>query len=184
MKHKIGMIIACAALVVFVVVAKIYLIHNYFWKGFDYLFQKEEQARIEAVERGNIVRGKDTVLIWKNTFDIAHLSDGNYLAVKDPKAKGLSMDNVLKGVTHHKSKKNKLYIISKEGYAVIDETPFCRVYVTVPAEDFVSGYTTDSEGNKHYISRFIDNEYVEYLDDFSDFSSEEQEILLEMESDS
>lgn len=179
MKQKICMIIACAVMIIFTVVVKLYL----FWQGFDYLFQKEEQARIEAVERGDIVRGKDTVLIWKNTFDIAHLSDGNYLAVKNPKAKGLSMDNVLKGVTHHKSKKNKLYIISKEGYAVIDETPFCRVYVTVPAEDFVSGYTTDWDGNKHYISRFIDNEYVEYLDGFSDFSPEEQEILLAMESE-
>mgnify|MGYP001025196664 FL=1 len=178
MKQKICMIIACAVMIVFTIVVKIYL----FWQGFDYLFQKEEQARMEAVERGDIVRGKDTVLIWKNTFDITHLSDRNDLAVKNPKAKGLSMDNVLQGV-HHKRKKNKLYIISKEGYAVIDETPCCRVYVTVPAEDFVNGYTTDSEGNKHYISRFIDNEYVEYLDDFSDFSPEEQEILLEMESD-
>ena len=116
-------------------------------------------------------------------FSVFHGSDGNDLAAKNPKNKYLT-DCVLQGVTHHKSKKNKLYIISKEGYAVIDENPLCRVYVTVPAEDFVSGYTTDREGNKHYISRFIDNEYVEYLDDFSDFSSEEQEILLEMESDS
>ena len=68
MKHKIGMIIACSALVVFVVVAKIYLIHNYFWKGFDYLFQKEEQARIEALERGDFYPGRDTVLIWKKSF--------------------------------------------------------------------------------------------------------------------
>lgn len=182
MKHKIGMIIACAALVVFVVIAKIGSFHTAFWQGFDYLFQKEEQARMEAVERGDFYLGRDTVLIWEKKFSILHGSDGNDLAAKNPQNKYLT-DCVLQGVTHRMSKKNKLYIISKEGYAVIDETPCCRVYVTVPAEDFVSGYTTDREGNKHYISRFIDNEYVEYLDDFSDFSSEEQEILLAMESE-
>lgn len=68
MKHKIGMIIACAALVVFVVIAKIGSFHTAFWKGIDYLFQKEEKARMEAVERGDFYPGRDTVLIWKKSF--------------------------------------------------------------------------------------------------------------------
>lgn len=64
MKYKIGMIIACAVMIVFTVVVKIYL----FWQGFDYLFQKEEKARMEAVERGDFYPGRDTVLIWKKSF--------------------------------------------------------------------------------------------------------------------
>ena len=84
---------------------------------------------------------------------------------------------ILENIEDYRKLKNKLYITSEEGYAIVDKDKLCRVFVKVPGEEFVSGYSEDKEGNRTYISRRIENKYIKYLSSFEEFSEEEREIL-------
>ena len=75
----------------------------------------------------------------------------------------------------------KLYVLSDEGYAVIDKNNLCRVCVTVPDDEFVNGYTVDDAGNEIPISRYIENENVIYLKSYSEFTGEERKVFEKME---
>lgn len=144
-----------------------------FWNFIAEQFEKEEQERRQRIENGEIVAGKDTVLIWEDKYEIGHFYDGNHLEIY----RNSLFDTVLKNVTAYKVKKEKLYIVSEEGYAVINKDNICTVYVTVPPNEFVNGYSLDKDGNRSYISRYIEDENIQYLSDFDEFSEEEQEML-------
>lgn len=109
-------------------------------------------------------------------YEIGHYSDGDHLeiAVDD------TFEIVLEKITVHKIVKESLYIISNEGYAVINKANLCKVYVIVPENEFVNGYSVDEQGNKIGYSRFIENEHVQYLDKYNEFSTEEQEIFANL----
>ena len=141
-----------------------------FWNLVVTQFDKEEQERQQKIEKGDIVSGKDTILIWGNMYEIGHYSDSNHLEMH---TNGLS-ETILKKITIHKVIKKKLYIISEEGYAVINEDNLCKVYVTVPEKEFVNGYSVDEQGNKSYYSQYIKNGHIQYLLAFNEFSEDEQ----------
>ena len=134
---------------------------------------KEENERRQKLENGEIVRGKDTILIWENMYEIGHYSDSNHLEIYT----NGSFDSILEKVTKYKIVKKNLYVTSEEGFAVIDKNNFCRVFITIPEEDFVNGYSIDEQGNKIYYSRYIENEHIQYLPNFEAFSEEEQKIF-------
>jgi hypothetical protein len=87
------------------------------------------------------------------------------------------MDGILFNVSDYKKIKDKLYVKSGDGFAVIDENNMCRVYVTVPGDEFVSGYSMDENGEKHYISKYLENENVSYLKSFDKFSDEDIKVF-------
>ena len=64
--------------------------------------------------------------------------------------------------------KKTLYVLSDDGFAVIDNENNCRVFVFTPKEEF--GYTV-----QHYGS--IDDEHVRYLLSYEDFSESERKIF-------
>ena len=138
---------------------------------------KEELERRQRSEKGEIVQGKDTVMTWGNIFEIGRFVDSDYLLISNDDH---TVDTVIKEVVSYKIEDEKLYIVSLEGYAVINKENLCRVYITVSSESFNSGYSLDSNGNKHYISRYLDNEHIEYLVDFTEYSLEEQKTLNEI----
>lgn len=76
-----------------------------FWGFVMKEWDKEEQERIRRVENGEIVRGKDTILIWENMYVIGHYPDSNHLGIK---TKEIS-DVILQKILNHKVKK-KNYI--------------------------------------------------------------------------
>lgn len=148
-----------------------------FWNFVVTQFDKEEKERQQRVENGEIVRGNDTILIWENMYVIGHYYDSNHLNME-----GNGVSNIiLEKVKKHKVKKKKLYILSEEGYAIIDKSNICRVFITVPKEDFVNGYSTDNEGIQHPISRFVSDEHVQYLSSYDDFATEEKAVFEKME---
>ena len=148
-----------------------------FWGFVTKEWDKEEQERIRRVENGEIVRGKDTILIWENMYVIGHYPDSNHLGIKTKEVSDVILEKVLK----HKVKKKKLYIVSGEGYAVIDKNNICRVYITIPDDEFVEEYSKDSQGNLLYRSRRIDDEHIKYLSDFYEFSEEELKIFYRLD---
>lgn len=87
---------------------------------------------------------------------------------------------LLRNVTKYKNKKNKWYIISDEGYAVVDDSiGKCSIYITLPQDEYVvySG-SLDDNGNKIYNSRIIEDDNVIFLASFDDFTLEEQKYLI------
>ena len=147
--------------------------YNVFWDFLRNQFDKEETERIKKIENGELVRGKDTILIWENMYEIWHNYDGNNLSIYENKIS----HNILEKIEGYKVKKDKLYIVSKEGYAVIDKNNLCKVFITVPDEDFVNGYSIDEQGNKEYYTRYIENTHIQYLSKFDKYTDEEQEMF-------
>ena len=124
-----------------------------------------------------IGRGRDTVLVWNDTYDIGRFIDGNHLFIWETKE---SYHEVLSNIKKHKVIWGKLYVVAEDGYAVIDKKDLCRIFLTIPEEEFVESTGTDINGNPIYISKRVDNHLIEYLEDFSDYSDEEQKILKQM----
>lgn len=131
-----------------------------FWNIVSVQFDKEENERQKRIENGEIVRGKDTILIWKDKYVIGHYYDCNQLEIYND---GMC-EEILEKVTKHKVVKKKLYVVSDEGVAVIDKDNLCRVYV------FDEGY----------INKYADNERIEYVSSINDFSEEEQKVISKM----
>lgn len=135
--------------------------------------EREDEIRRNKIENGEIVAGKDTALIWGNIYEIWNQSGDYRLSIE---TKNLTR-NILEKIQNYKKIDNCLYIVSEEGFAVIDENNLCRAYVTVPETEFVNGYSIDSEGNKVYYSRFIEDDNIQYLDDYDDFTDDEKNVF-------
>ena len=148
-----------------------------FWNVVVTLFDNEEKNRQKKSDINEIVRGKDTILIWENMYVIGHYFDSNYLTIE---RNGIS-DTILEKVKNYKVKKKKLYVLSEEGYAIIDKENTCRVFITVSKDDFVNGFSTDLDETQHPISRFINDEHIQYLNSYSDFATDEKEIFKKLE---
>ena len=152
-------------------------IENAFWNAIAKEFEKE-QAEIDAkVARGEPFYGKDTIVIWDNMYELAKVNNDKVLCIQ---TKDVSNDIIGK-VQKFKTKKGKHFVLSDEGYVVIDKDSLCRVYITVPDEEFVNGYYADAYGNKTYISRKHESKYVSYLSSYDEFSEEERKVFEEMQ---
>ena len=150
---------------------------NIFWNFVAEQFEKEEQERLDAIERGEIIIGKDTMLVWNDKYVLYHQAGNDTLCIH---YKDGNEESIIGKVTQYKKKKGALYILSDEGYVVIDDNNLCRVHMTIPKEEFVSGYYEDNDGKRTYISRFINDTNIKYLDSFNAFSEDEQKIFENM----
>lgn len=125
--------------------------------------------------------GKDTkFVLGDGKFQLVHTYDKYFdFIMKYDESQG---DIILKDCLQYKHIGDYLYVFSKtEGYAVVDQkSNLCRVYIIVSPEQFTNGYTIDSAGIKHTISRFVNDEHIQYVSDFNVFSEEEQEIFIKM----
>ena len=132
----------------------------------------------ERRENGEIVPGKDTRLIWENKYQIIKYPSWLTLLIYE-EPNGLT-DSVLQNITDYKTKGEKLYVVSEEGYAVIDKDSFCRVCITVPADEFINGYIVAKDGSKFSHSGFLEYDNILYLSKFEDFTEDERKILNKM----
>lgn len=153
------------------------LVGDSFWNFISTQLDKEEAEREKIIKEGGIIRGKDTVLIWENKFEIWHQNDELRLSLE---INDLT-ENILMGIRKYKIIRKKLYIVAEEGYAIIDKDNLCRVYITIPPEEFIEGYSMDNEGIQHPISRFVSDEHVQYLSSYDDFATEEKAVFEKME---
>ncbi len=153
------------------------IISDRFWNFLAEQFEKEEKAREES-KYGGI--GKDTIIsLGDGKFRIGKFADDKVFVMYN---EDKTMESLLCKVSKHKEIKGKLYVISDEGYGIADsKTNTCKLLVCVPPEQFTNGYTADSEGVQHPISRFLGDEHVEYLKFYDEFSSEEKAVFEKME---
>lgn len=104
MKNKIliySAVLLCYIIFIFSVKPAVQFASDKFWGFISQQLNKEEEEQNQKIANGEIVRGKDTVLIWKNKYEIGRYYDGNHLLIKN--------------VKRNKVENEKLYIISDEG---------------------------------------------------------------------
>lgn len=136
-----------------------------FWDAICAQLEREEAERQRKYENHEVVIGRDTVAVFGKHYDIGKTyRDGKridhlWIVVED--ADGV----VLSGVTNYDSRRGCFYVISEEGYAVIDKNDYCRVYLTVPEE----------EQDK------IESKHIEYLDSYEEFSEKERKYFEKMQ---
>ena len=180
MKWKKALIVFLVifALIYFVIyIDDIYVyITESFWNIVIEQLDREESERLLKNKNGEVVRGKDTLMIWNDHFELWKNNNEINLSIFTKEHDGI----LLKKVSAFDIDNNYLYVISEEGYAIIDKNNFCRIFIVVSDEDFANGVTEDKDENENYINRHIENEYIRYLDNYNDFSVDEQNILKEM----
>ena len=149
-------------------------IHNTFWNTIAKQLDKEWE---NAGPYGR--PGKDTICWFANgKYQIGKFDKEKILFMYDENG---SMRALLRKVTKHKVVRKKLYVVSDEGYGIVDENGnSCTLFITVPTEEFINGYNIDDSGTKHPISRFVSDEHIKYLDSFDEFSDEERAVFDRM----
>ena len=148
------------------------------WNFVVVQLEKEEQERLVAIENGEIVRGKDTMLVWKDKYVLYHHAGCNALCIHYEN--GIEKC-IIDKVESHAVQRDSLYLYSEEGFVVIDKNNLCRVLVTIPDKEFVNGHGINDNGEKIHYSRYLDDYNIKYLNDFREFSTEEQKNLKSLE---
>ena len=132
------------------------------------------------MEYGSV--GRDTVYVLGNgKFQILNTAgDRNLIMYRDDDG---TIETLLRRVSKYKKVKGSLYVIGDTGYGVVDgKTNTCKLFITVPKDEFIGMYNTDSEGNVHTTSAFVEDEHVQYIESFDDFSENEKKIFVKLEA--
>ena len=114
----------------------------------------ERKARIANGEDVEMITGWDTFYEKDNLYYMSKvgLSNTKIFEIYENK----SLQTILDRVEDYSVKKDGyVYIISYEGYAIIDDKNQCRVYITVPMDKFVEKkeYEISPEGERRFYSR-------------------------------
>ena len=140
------------------------LLGRIFWNSIIIQLDKEEAEREKRIEAGLPIRGKDTALIWRDKYDITVSVSGASLDIYIDGDTQMVLDKV----KDYDIDKKTLYVLSDDGYAVIDNENNCRVFIFTPKEDLE--YST-----QHYGS--IEDEHVKYLSSYEEFLESERKVF-------
>lgn len=168
MKRKLPLIASIIVLVILTVfVCNFNTVKNYvvntFWDITINELLREEADRQERIKNGEIVPGRDTAFIWENRYVIYHNLDDYALYIEQ----NGDLEQIIKNIKCYDGSNKKFYVVSDEGYVIIDKNNMCRVCITVSADKFSSDYTTD--------------EKVRYLSSFDEFDEKEQKYFNMLE---
>ncbi len=140
------------------------LLGRIFWNSIFIQLDKEEAEREKRIEAGLPIRGKDTALIWRDKYDITVSASGASLDIYIDGDTQMVLDKVKETNIDKKT----LYVLSDDGYAVIDNENNCRVFISTPKEEL-------EYSSQHYGS--IEDEHIKYLSSYEEFSESEREIF-------
>lgn len=151
-------------------------ISNIFWNVVGQQLDKEE-TKWKDYPYGR--PGKDTVYwIGDGKFQLLKSVDDRELCMYD---ENKMLRTLLKDVVDYKVKEKLLYVISAEGYGIIDESEnICRLFIVVEDSQYISGWSEDEEGNRKYISRYLNDTHITYLKSYDEFSGNERAIFERM----
>lgn len=139
-------------------------------------FDEFEEERQKAIENKEPFPGRDTKIIWGKMYDISDYSGNVILTILNKEID----EDVLGNIRNFEKVDGKLYIVSDDGYAVINEENVCRLYVTLTEEEFEKGYREDANGEKIPCKKHVDYEKIVYLNSFEEFFDSEQKILKKL----
>lgn len=116
-------------------------------------------------ERSLEVGDEFNKLVWGDfMFQINHYQSGVDLDYVKNEEKA----TLLGAVKDYRILVGKLYVTASKGYAVIDENNICRVFITVDDSEFAED------------DRYIEDEHIQYLTEYNEFSDEERKMLEKM----
>lgn len=140
--------------------------------------------------------GRDTrYVVGNGMVQISHINGKDILQLYHTNTHAYSL---LDSVTSYKSNDNDLYVISDEGYGVVDkETYKCKLLIFNPEEYFKVGYERHSNGKTYTLSpdesgkksadkiafygyAKLNNPNIVFLDSFDSFNENEQKMLLKL----
>lgn len=128
-----------------------------FWSWFAYQMDKEEAEREEQAKRHEVVRGRDTVFIWNKHYEIWNHLGENHFGIEIDDAN----DNILRIVSLYEAYNDKFYVVSADGYAVVDRNNYCRVFLLTDTDE-------------------VESKYIEYLTSYEEFSEEDKKHFSKM----
>lgn len=134
---------------------------------------REEQEREKRIEAGLPVAGRDTALIWQDKYEISKYSDIIVLDFYADKEKY----SLLYEITNFDVVKRKVYVLSNQGYAVIDKNNKCKIFIVDLQE------SEDENCNKRFKNCRIEDEHIRYLSSFDEFSNEEKTTFEKMRNE-
>ena len=164
MKKKF-VIVSIAAALILSAVGAVFIrnfVGKHFWDFIAAELTAEEAARKNAKFPGY---GRDTIaILGEGRFQLGKFADDRCLVLCHENDSLL--DTLLKGVTAHKIRGGKMYVVSSEGYAVADSgTDTCRLLLTT-----------------HSKCKITKDEHIEYLSSIDDFSKDERKILEKLQN--
>ena len=140
--------------------------------------------------------GRDTrYVVGNGMVQISHVNGKDMLEMYHNATLSYTL---LDSVTSYKSKGNNLYVISDEGYGVVDkETYKCKLLIFNPEEYFKAGYERHSNGKIYTLSpneagkksadkiafygyAKLNDPNIVFLDSFDSFNENEQKMLLKL----
>lgn len=114
-------------------------------------------------------------------FEITHCKDGNNLEYVYREFHKKERHILLKSEFLYNICDNKMYVATKSGCAVIEDSGICRIYLNKGYEnEFSYDCTEDKYGYIIYGFQKFEHENVIYLSDFEDFSEDEKKVLNKM----
>lgn len=152
--------------------SKLTAVETTFWEE---IFKVRQHTKYDTV-------GRDTIyVLGDGKFQIGKFADDKVFFMYN---ENKTIEALLRSVSKYKYDNGNLYVISNEGYGIADsKTNTCKLYITVQEEDFVRGYSVDSDGIQHSISRLIDDEHIEYLKSYNDFADDERSMFERLKND-
>ena len=128
------------------------------------------------LEYGRI--GRDTVYVVGNgKIQICHVDQNNRLIFYQ--TENLT-ETLLSQVTSYKSEEDKLFVVSDDGYAVVDEKTYKVKLLIFNPSIYFDSFRNQTNRLPHYSYSVLENTNIELLNSFDEFSETEQKCFLNL----
>ena len=88
---------------------------------------------------------------------------------------------LLRNVQDYKIKNKKLFIIAKQGYAVIDKENNAQIFISLHEEGTKDEFTSSYGGAERFYSICYKDKHIKYLNSFDEFSEKDKKIFYKMQ---
>ena len=88
---------------------------------------------------------------------------------------------LLDDVKDYKIKNKKLFIIAKQGYAVIDKDNNAQIFISLHEEGVKEEFSVYLEGVERLYSICYKDKHIKYLNSFDEFSEKDKKIFYKMQ---
>ena len=139
---------------------------------FHVMFIGLEHIREEETGSYNVVDWTD------GTFQINQLLGDRYLEM--PKKEDYKVI-LLTDVQDYKIKNKKLFIMAKQGYAVIDKDNNAQIFISFHEKGMKKEFSVYFEGIERFYSICYKDKHIKYLNSFDEFSEKNKKIFYKMQ---
>lgn len=121
------------------------------------------------------------------SYNVVDWTDGTFQINQFLGERGLEMPKedytviLLDDVKDYKIKNKKLFIIAKQGYAVIDKDNNAQIFISLHEEGVKEEFSVYLEGVERLYSICYKDKHIKYLNSFDEFSEKDKKIFYKMQ---